>query len=79
MNLHEVVDHEVEADRVHVILQLLAESIGQSREAAHTHRVASVEKEKPARGGSETLGRCLDAFRRKAMIMARSEAMLIVK
>ena len=37
MNLHEVVDHEVEADRVHVVLQLLAESVGQSREKRCLH------------------------------------------
>jgi len=35
VNFYKVVDHEVEADRVHVVLPLHAESVGQSREAAH--------------------------------------------
>lgn len=42
VNPHEVVDHEVEADRMHVVLQLLAESVGQSSEAAHSHPHAQV-------------------------------------
>ena len=37
VNLHEVVDHEIEADRVHVVLNLLGERIGQTSEAAHAH------------------------------------------
>lgn len=37
MNLHEVVDHEIEANGVHVVLQLFAERIGQPGKAAHAH------------------------------------------
>ena len=37
MDASEIVVHEVQRDRVHVIVHLLAERIGQSREAAHRH------------------------------------------
>ena len=35
VNLAEVVEHEIQADCVHVIFQLLAERIGQASKAAH--------------------------------------------
>ena len=37
MNLAEVVEHKIEADRVHVVLDLLTEPVGQPREAPHVH------------------------------------------
>ena len=37
VNPGEVVVHEVEADRVRVVLDLLGEAVGQAREASHSH------------------------------------------
>ena len=37
MNAGEVVEHEIERQRVNVVLQLLAERIGQPGEAPHGH------------------------------------------
>ena len=37
VNLHEVVDHEIERNRVHVVFEFLAECIGQPGKAAHAH------------------------------------------
>ena len=37
MNTTEVVVHEVQRDRVHVILDLLRERVRQTGEAAHSH------------------------------------------
>lgn len=42
VNLHEVVHHEVEADRVHVVLKPLAERIGQPSESTVPHAQAQV-------------------------------------
>lgn len=36
-NAHEIVVHEVQRKHVQVVFQLLAETVGQAREAAHTH------------------------------------------
>lgn len=42
VNPHKVIDHEIEADRVHVVLQLLAKGIGQSGKPAHAHAPSQV-------------------------------------
>ena len=37
VDLHKVVDHEVERDRMHVLLDLRAEAVGKPCESAHAH------------------------------------------
>lgn len=37
VNLQKVVDHEVEADRMYVVLQLLAECVGEPAKPMHAH------------------------------------------